>query len=209
MMACSFGGCGAIANPDRDSIVLQATGAYSVPTQLTLSHDVSIVGQSARTTSLEGDGEDRVIAVAAGVEAELFGITVSDGYAGNLPGGNILNQGSLLLYASRVTRGFAGSGSGIASIGPAELNIGYSLVDNNEADFGGGGILTSGTGEGNGAALTVIDSTIAFNFGSTGGGIGVEGTATAGNTTQLINVTIANKLPRRRRLSSRRSWSGL
>jgi hypothetical protein len=66
-------------------------------TQLTLTHDVSILGQSARATSLQADGSARVLTVDPGVEAELYGVTVSDGDANSASGGNILNQGSLIV----------------------------------------------------------------------------------------------------------------
>jgi hypothetical protein len=180
------------ANADSaaDMIFLQEPGTYAVPTALVLSGDVSIQGLDARTTALQGNGTDRVLEVRPGVSATIVGITVEDGDSFTGRGGNILNSGTLDIFQSDVRRGYAETGGGIANVAPGQLTVSFSAIHDNESADDGGGIANVGIGgtQPAGADLTVVDSTIAMNNGTTGGGIGSDG---ALNTVTLHQVTIA------------------
>ena len=86
----------------------------------------------------------------------------------------------------RVTGGSAGSGGGIANVGPGSLSITGSLIDHNAASQTGGGLRNrSGTGA---ADLIVLNTTVGQNTAFDGGGIAVN---TSSNSTTLVATTIA------------------
>ena len=168
-------------NGVTDEIDLQAPGAYIVSATLTLSDDVTIVGQGPRATQIDGDGEVQVVNVAAGVTASLFYVAIRNGDGGS-EGGNILNSGDLTLGFAQVTAGIAVRGGGIANETGGSLTVFLSLVDHNVAfDGAGGGIYSVGT------SLEVAESTVAFNSGFGGGGIFVDGPGDV----QIEQATIA------------------
>ena len=141
-----------------DLIYLQSDSPYTVNSPLTLTEAVTIVGRGPRTTTVRGAGSSRVFTVAAGVEAYLYRMTIAGGNAFPADGGNILNQGDLLLLNARVTGGTARRGGGIANTSTGTLLVVNSLIDRNAAiSLGtGGGIFDEGD-------LTINNSTIAFN----------------------------------------------
>jgi hypothetical protein len=180
------------ANVGFDGILLPTSGTYALTQtpQLTLSDDVVIVGQSAPATTIQGNGSTRVLAVNPDVNATLSSLTISGGRVVQGIGGNILSSGTLGLVHVRITNGTASNGGGgIANVGPGNLSIVSSLIDNNTATSGeGGGILNDG-GPGQPATLGLTSSTVALNRGSPAGGISSIGNAS--NSVSLVQVTIA------------------
>ncbi len=167
-----------------DLIYLQSDSPYTVNSPLTLTEGVTIVGRGPRTTTVRGAGTSRVFTVATGVEAYLYRMTIAGGNAFPADGGNILNQGDLLLLNARVTGGTARRGGGIANTSSGTLLLVNSLVDHNAAiSLGtGGGILDEGD-------LTINNSTIAFN--SAAGELGTGGGIATTTAADLFAVTIA------------------
>jgi hypothetical protein len=148
---------------------------------LAMTKATSVFGGDARNTIIQGGGADRVISVATGATAQLSGVTVSGGRAPGQNGGNILNEGSLVLFNARVTGGSAAQGGGIATTGTAQII--QSLVDGNVATGTGGGIANFG------ADVTIADTTIFNNSGDSAAGI--VATGDGGELFSLTNVTLA------------------
>ena len=120
-------------------------------------------------------------------------LTLSGGVASDGPGGNVFvgNTATLALDHVRVTGGTATSGGGIAALSSRALVIADSAIDHNTATGtgpgdGGGGIWLDDSG--NGTAVEIHDSTIAFNTALEGGGIDVQSNT---STTGLRAVTLA------------------
>src|SRR3954469_7628164 len=209
------------ANPGADVIALQNTGTYALAQgAIALTTDVTIHGQNAHLTTIQGNGQSRLFTVAAGVNAGLAGVTLAGGRAGAQDGGDVLNEGNLTLVWVRVTGGSAARGAGIANSGV--LGVSYSLVDGNltPADGGGpgGGIYSTGdavvqdstifnnTASGSGAiyspagSLTLLHATVAGNSGrsTNPGGItgpagwSARGSLFAGNIGDSISPTNCN-----------------
>ena len=178
----------ASGSPDAEDTVLLGSGLHQLDGgPLVISGNIGILGAGARLTEIRGDGEFRTMEVPSAVEAWISGVTISDGVEPLGDGGNILNEGELLIVESRITGGLAATGAGIANLG-GSLTIGYSLIENNTA-------ITSGAGGGGGisnagelADLLVSDSTISGNSATNGGGI-FTGNST-GNNTDLHHVTM-------------------
>jgi Bacterial Ig-like domain (group 3)/Matrixin/Right handed beta helix region len=142
-----------------------------------------------------------VFQVDSGVEANLSGLTITEGYATN--GGGINNGGTLTVADSTIEHSSASNdGGGINNTGT--LTVTDSTIENSRANNGGGGIDNSGSltvadstvagnGAGNGGgidnsgSLTVADSTVAGNGSGNGGGIDNLGTLTAVNATIAYN----------------------
>ncbi len=195
---------------ETDLIYLQAAGDYvlSQGPELTVTGPLVIQGRSPRMTTVRGSGAARVFTIATGVRASLLRLGVAGGRAPAAEGGNILNLGRLNLTNVRITDGQAARGGGVANVGPAELTILNSLIDNNtalgEGRLGGvgGGVLsraTAGTAAPIPAILSIVNTTIAFNRSLGEAGAAGAGIATGGSTqnaTVLEGLTVAhNSLP--------------
>ena len=164
------------ANADTagDEIVL-GSGLYTLDQSLDIgANDLVIFGGGARDTTLQARGAHRVLTVAAQGSLAAYGLTITGGSDGDR-GGNILNQGSLFLWDSRVTGGTAPSAGGIANDGDLDLELG--LVDHNT----GGGIASTTAG----STLNLLDATVAAN---TGYGISASGD---GTSAFLYQATVA------------------
>jgi predicted outer membrane repeat protein len=171
----------------EDQIFLQAPGKYVVDSPLTLNDEVMLAGLGARETQIDGNGESQVLVVTAGSTASIFNLTIQNGSAPDGAGGNILNNGELSLLFTRITGGHAATGGGIASRQATRLTILSSLIDDNDADLGGG-IDVFGTADPGPSQLDVSDSTFARNFSpNQGGAIRVDGAVLA----TISHATIA------------------
>jgi hypothetical protein len=180
----------AVASAAPGNAVYLPGGTYSVTqAQLTLASDVTLVGANARAVTIQRSGSGRIFVVPPGATPSVYGVTISGGNQGNGSGGNILNQGELLLANVRVTGGTAANGGGIANVG-GDLSVFWSLIDNNQATGGqGGGISNEGVSAGAASTLQLLDTTVAFNTASGGGG-GIRSFGNAGNDVDLLAATI-------------------
>jgi hypothetical protein len=166
------------ANPGSDVVVLQGIGRYELRQgAINLANDVTIVGQNARGTTIQGNGNDRLFTVAAGVNVTLSGVTLSGG-ASSGDGGAVLNAGSLSMIFTRVTGSRAANGGGLANSGT--LSLSDSLVDRNTATAAGGAVSSSGD-------LFIGDTTIFANQAGSAGAISAPSSTGA----TLSQVTIA------------------
>lgn len=153
---------------DGGTVVLDpalADSTISVNGPIVLDRSVTI-DASGLNIALDGGGFDRVLVVETGVEATVKGLTLQNGYGFQL-GGGVINNGSLTLEG---------------------VTVAGNTMTTDAGDFwqGGGGIYN-----GDGASLTLIDSTVSNNFsGWTGGGI----YSFFNTTTTLINSTVSNNV---------------
>jgi hypothetical protein len=184
----SLRGAVAAANaaPDQDAIVL-SPGTYSVTgPALVLQQAVTVTGASARTTTVQGNGSNRVFTTGTGADATLSLMTITGGFSSDSGGNIAVSAGAQLgLVFARVTGGIAQRGAGIANQGT--LTVVNSLVDNNSAQILGGGIDNVAV---DGPATVVVgSSTVADNYAAEGAGISSRGSAQ--NSVDLLNATIA------------------
>ena len=117
--------------------------------QLVIDRSVTIDGSGAPGLAVSGNNASRVVQIAAGTEASINDLVISDG-VGAPQGGGILNYGILDLERVIVSNNTESSGGGASF------------------DLGGGGIYN-----GDGATLNLLDSTVSDNatLGQPGGGI--------------------------------------
>ncbi len=172
---------------------------------------VTIVGDSAASTIIDGNGIDRVFDVYPGFGGGVTfsGMTIQGGNVAMGNGGGInVNGGADVTVADTwITNNTAENGGGLHTV--SALVVKRSTVSGNTASNDGGGIFVTGGGgtldltnvtvSGNTAAsggairtsntISVTNSTIAFNTGTTSiGGIHTSGTGNA----VLKNTILAN-----------------
>ncbi len=161
---------------------------------LCISGNLTVTGDGAATTIIDGSALDRVLLVRSGATATINGVTITNGSpqlgSAFLDGGGIRNSGVLTLIDSVITGNTAPSASGgIANYGT--LNLINSTVSNNTAIPNNG----SGGGISNQGAATLTNSAVSGNkCGASGGGIFNSGGAlTMTNSTVSGNTaTVAN-----------------
>jgi CSLREA domain-containing protein len=153
----------------------------------------TIAGAGARTTTIDGQGGDRVLQSTVGVN-RVSGVTVTGGRSTGAGGGILLQRVDppvqLDVVNVTVTGNAAAAGGGIANIGGA-LNVIRSTVSRNRVDAtqgapGGGFHLNGGT-------TTLSNSTVSANIAhsaevpdAAGGGLYI-----LGGTVEATNVTFA------------------
>jgi hypothetical protein len=144
-----------------------AGGAIQLTTgPLVPARSVTIDATDAPGLTVNGGGTDRLLIVDPGLTVNVAHLTMTNGYGFQLAGG-ILNNGNLTLDHVTVTE---------------------NTMTTNAGDFwqGGGGIYN-----GDGATLTLVDSTVSDNVsGWTGGGV----YSFFNTTTNIIRSTISGNL---------------
>ena len=138
-----------------DSIQFKSnlSGTIVLQSELSVTGDTEIIGNSNRKVTISGDDVTRVLRIAPGTEVELKNLVITKGKATDADGGGgILNFGNLEIERSIVTGNRAlhsvvagtlgGGGGGIHSLG--KLQMEETSVTNNFASVFGGGILNEG-----------------------------------------------------------------
>jgi CSLREA domain-containing protein len=167
----------ALAGADEDAA---ATG------DLDISDALSLIGEGAPTTLIDGNAIDRVFEIwQTGVEVEISALTVQHG---NVPdiGGGILNRGVLTLNGTRVFSNAAVSGAGIfhgGTVTDYPLTLVGSTVDHNTGTGLGGGIA------GFQSSITLSDTVVANNTAQKGGGVYIDNSRA---TLSLTGTTISD-----------------
>ncbi len=142
---------------------VNATGDLDITTSLTLN------GNGASTTIIDGAGLDRVFDIHSGVTVNISGVTIRNGTETYLDvlswrGGGIKNDGTLTVTNSTVSGNVATKGGGIFNDG--------TLTVTNSTISGNRGLLGGGISNWSSSTLTVTNSTISGNKAyNAGGGI--------------------------------------
>jgi hypothetical protein len=211
-----------IATPSpRDTIVVPAGSYFLTGGELLISQSMSIVGAGPRATLIEqtSGGGGRVFDIGIPEGGPIPNVAISglriadgsvtfDGIVGDSGfGGDVRNLATLTLDRDWITGGTSsgGSGGGISNEG-GTMTISNSLVSGNASVFTGSG-GDSGAIENFGpnpitqtaGHLSILNSTLAGNAAALGGGVfswcggaGSCSSSGAGNTTTIVNSTIAN-----------------
>ncbi len=196
--------------PTTPDVIVVPSGRYElIYGTITITQSLVIEGAGARTTTVDisPDGyQERVFSAQSPGENAIgiIGLEIAGGTADadegyGVFGGDIRNQGSLLLSEDWVTEGTASAGGGIANVA-GTLVLERSLVSGNHSSTNAGGIENYGSeecvtacGPGKKAVLAVEDSTVAGNDATLGAGIFsvTEGGVADENGVSIINSTIA------------------
>ena len=180
-----------------DDYVLNGTSL-----EVTGPGDVTIVGEGAATTTIDGNDASTVLDVL--VSATIEAVTIRDGKAPLQGGGIFAHNGTIVVRDSVIesneagtAAGQAGEGGGVAIDG-AGVRIERSIVRDNRAGSAGGGFWSGDVSD----PLTIVDSTVTGNRaepatgGSAGGGgiftrseLNLVRTAITDNTALAIGIT--------------------
>src|SRR4051794_32875475 len=181
---------------ETDDTVTVPPGMTTLSSDLVPPSGVAIIGASARTTIIQGDGKARIFTIGGERTVTFQNLTMANGTATGGQGGNLLVGASALVSLShvRVTGGASAQGAGIAATAPRILLIVDSLIDHNiatQAPTGaggdGGGLFFQGTSAAR--QLTMNDTTVAFNTARNGGGIDLV--TNAQTTATMTRLTVA------------------
>jgi LysM repeat protein len=150
---------------------------------------LTITGNGAGTTVIDGNANDRVFQVLSGATLTLADLTITNGRVSGLNGGGILNGAVLTLSGVALlgnTAAAGGIGGGLThnSVGNT-VTIADSTISGNTASVGGGIYIAAGT-------VTIERSLLAGNSASAyGGGVYVGGgtTLNLNNSTARANTT--------------------
>ncbi len=183
--ANGFGGADTIIVP-AGTYTLDVVGAGEENNEtgdLDITDEVTIIGDGAATTIIDGNGAtlgDRVVQITGAFSVILSGITIRNGNTAG-DGGGIYSVGTLILADSAASGNTAANtGAGIFNSGTLTLN--NSTVSGNNASNAGSGVYNSGT-------LILNGSTVSNNgTGSDSGGIYNNGTATLTDSTIRENL---------------------
>ena len=172
---------------------------------LDISTDVTIIGEGADSTIIDGAMLDRIFHIHGPINVDISGVTIRNGnaIAGGPPepagafhgdGGGILFEadggGGLTVSDATVSGNFAeGFGGGIANDNKDHLTVTNSTISGNEATVGGGGIYNE-PNIGAFVNLSLVESMITGNTSEgTGGGILNDGAATLTDSTVSGNTS--------------------
>jgi subtilisin len=192
----------ALAGADAITFAPGLTGTVNLHSELpALTGEVEIDGPGLEQFTVRRDtgGDYRIFTIATGVEAEISGLTVTNGVAASSPafGGGVLNRGQLLLERVAVSSNSAAlSGGGVFNFDGATLTLKASRISQNSTQGYGGGL--GDVHPSVGGPATVLDSTISGNT-ATLGGAGIyeeDGDLTVRTSTVSGNTTGAGGDPR-------------
>ena len=169
------------AHPGEDVVYLQP-GSYPLDSAIGLTTDIEVAGGNAQTTTIQAPPADRAFAVAGGVNAILYGLTITGADAGDGSGGAVNTAGDTTLAFVHIGNSSADRGGAVYNTG--SLLVSNSLIEGNRtiSPALGGGLYNVA-----GGTLEVVDSTIYGNDAQQGGGIYNE----PGGSLQLLQTTVA------------------
>lgn len=170
--------------PGADTITIDAgVGLISLTgSELSITDDLTIVGQGISDTVISGNDNSRVFNIDTGVTVTIQNLTLENGRATDDNGGAILNAGTLTLENVVVRNSIATfDGGGIANTGA--LTLTNSDVSGNSVvlDFGGGiysagdtvslasTTLDNNTAPKNGGGLYLLSGSLNVNGGTMSG----------------------------------------
>jgi len=180
---------------DGTTITFDTAGVFATPqtilltsAEIIIDKNITIDGTGAQVT-VSGNNAHRSFTINSGKTVSIKGLTITGGNETADGGGGIKNLGGTLTLTSvNVYGNTAGIAGGISSQGSLTLinsNIGGPLAGQpNTATLGSAGGVQNVNG-----TLTVINSTIANNAATTGGGGGISNEING--VVMIINSTIS------------------
>lgn len=149
---------------------------------LDITGNLTLLGQGAGTTFVDGLGIDRVFEIHAGTVA-MSGITIRNGYTQQDGGGLRAHAASQVTLTNAMLLENRGQrGGGIAS--EANLTLRNVTVAGNQSETFGGGIASFGSG----ATLDLANVTVSGNAALRGGGLSLASDATLQHATVAFNT---------------------
>jgi CSLREA domain-containing protein len=199
--------------PGTYTLSIAGSGEDAAATgDLDITDNLTIFGGNADTRIIDGGRLDRVFHVIGAVSVDISAVTIRNGQTqSSQHGAGIYNAGGALSLHNSTVRDNQGQGygGGVANSSDGDLSVAGSLISNNTANFGGGGIynlgrvhLINASVEGNkgdsqgggihnsGGTITLYYSTVISNTSFFGGGIFNRD---AGGTS-LINSAVVNNV---------------
>jgi len=163
---------------------------------LDVKSQVTIVHGGFRAAVIDNQvSQERVFHIGPSASVVLSGLTISGGNstsATNQNGGGVLNEGTLTIARSLIEGNQATFGGGLSTEGTSTTTLTNSTVSNNDADEDGGGLSAE-----TGGTINIRSSTVSnneadddSNGGGDGGGIFASTSGGGGNIT-LRNTLIA------------------
>lgn len=170
------------------NLALPATITLSTQLGLGGSKVLEVRGPGANQLTISGNNTVRVFAVSSmnsGLGSTISGLTIANGRVSspNDGGGIYLSGGALTLVNCVVTNCSARFGGGVAADADTRLNVLDSVISDNNATSGGGGIATVSNALP--TEIIVARSTISGNSAGAGGGgvsVGTSHTLTMTNS---------------------------
>ncbi len=176
-----------IASADPGDIVRIPAGTYTLSSQITISKPLTLIGDGARRTVIDGGGTTRLFEItpqAAGPYMWIARVTLTHGAA--TAGGAVKAEGQLSLIEDSIVNNTATAGSGGGVFSNARLEVTRSLVAYNDAPNGSGGGVEFAPADA--VANEVATSTIVFNR-ARDNGAGVDESTAQNETLALYDDT--------------------
>ncbi|HVU09792.1 MAG TPA: choice-of-anchor Q domain-containing protein, partial [Phototrophicaceae bacterium] len=179
------------ASASNDTITFNVNGTFTIGSSdlpnITNNGTLTITGNGAANTIIDGNNAHRVLTIASGT-VSISGVTIQNGNIGTSTGdtgGGIYNGGSLTITSSIIKNNIAGGGGGIFTTGG--LTVVNSLFTGNQTQsaISGGAVYVDG------GTTTLLNSTLSGNTGTSGGGADL---IIAAGTANLKNSILANSL---------------
>jgi CSLREA domain-containing protein len=221
-----------------DDAILLPSGTYTLTLEgsdedgaltgdLDITSNLTIIGEGAETTIIDAGGmtgdPDRVLDIdparLGGYDVNLWGLTITGGYAASGAGGGVRNSGadvtvqrcaisgnlagygggmycdagSMRVYDSTLSGNSAPRGGGVHNSG-ADVTVRRCAIRGNLASYGGGGMCCDA------GSMRVYDSTLSGNSAPRGGGVlveqdallRVENSTISGNSASDVGAGIRN-----------------
>ena len=164
--------------------ILLAPGTYDLASDgggaLAIVHDQTLRNTGGGEAVLDAGGASGVVTVAAGVTAEIDGLTIRGGSAAR--GGGVLTSADLLTVRNTTLEANDGTRGGGLSHRGGLLLVENTTVSGNSASFEGGGMDVRD-------GATLVHVTVAGNASARGGGLRVRGGVTLANTLVADNTS--------------------
>lgn len=147
------------------------TGTIALASPITVAQNVAIIGPGASSLAISGGGATSLFAVNSGVNAVIFGLTLTQGSSAN-PGGAIASQGNLAIFSSTFSSNASTSAGGAISAQAGSLVVTGATFSSNSvtssASYPQGGAIQSfvpatiDSSVFQGNSITASSSTLAF-----------------------------------------------
>ncbi|MEM7131754.1 MAG: choice-of-anchor Q domain-containing protein [Chloroflexota bacterium] len=180
-------------NLDSATVMAAFLGAASRPSEdaaangdLDITDDLDLIGLGADETTINANGQDRVIDVLNGAVVSIRGVALTGGKPNDEAssyGGGLRNvDGVVTLINVSVNANESLGGGGIANMGGSMEISASSITGNDAGQASGGGLL-------NQAQITLENVTVSGNRAGSGGGLqALGGAALLRNVTLVSNV---------------------